>query len=206
MTTLVSHFAPLGALAALGLALVLTPVPPPLTIDELAEVAIAEMRTGGDDARIADRFRQVLERDPAHVRANYGVGMAAYRTKRYKDAEGYLRRALDGDPTNNEIRLALATTYQKQAKLDEAIAMYKELRRLSPDDGRVLNNLAELEISRREFKAARDYLKAYSAMLPKRSRARRAVEARIAKLTGAIGDGGPASPAPSASPASRRKP
>ena len=204
MSNLASHFASLGALSVLGIGLLSVPAPPPLTLDETAEVALAEMRAGGHDQRVAQRLHDVLAQAPDHVKANFGVGMAAYGAEDYKRAGEYLQKAYAGAPENFEIKLALATAYHKQARYDEAMVLYEGLRRADPKDRRIPSNMAEVEISRRNLRAAREHLEAYRDLLPPRSRGK--VLLRIARLTAIIGDGPGRAPRPSASPASRKQP
>lgn len=207
MPTMVSYFTPLGALAVLGLALALTPSPAPLTLDEVAEVAIGEMRLGLDDERVGQRFHQVLSQDPDHLRANFGIGMAAYSAKQYKASSEHLQRALAKAPENHEIKLALATAFQKQLRVDEAMALYEELRKADPRDSRVINNLAEIEISRGNYAAARAHLASYLAMLPARATAARSkVELRIARLDAMLNRDKPSAPRPDTSPVPRKTP
>ena len=203
MPAMTSFLAPLGALGVLAVALALTPGPAPLSTDELAERAIAEMRLGGEPTAVAAAYQEVLRRDPSHVRANFGVGFAAYQAKDYEAADKHLRTALEKDPANAEIKLALAASAQKQKRYDEAIAAYAELLAANPKDGRFLNNLGELEIARRNYPAARDYLTRYLDTLPRRSAARKKLQKRIDRLTRMIGDA-PAKPAPSPAPSTRK--
>ena len=94
---------------------------------------------------------------------------------------------------------------EKAKRFKEAEEVYQALRKEAPDDLRVVNNLAEIAISRGRYVEARTMLRSYLDQLPARDRRRRHTEKRIRRLTDAIGDAPSPAPSAAASPAPKKK-
>ncbi len=76
-----------------------------------------------------NEYRIVLEAIPDHAQATYRVGECHYALKNYELAENYFSRALSLDSlVNKEVHYWMGMTKHRLAKLDEAIAHFKQFR------------------------------------------------------------------------------
>lgn len=198
------HLVPLALIAICGLAMAFVPTPAPLTVSEQAELAIAYMKNA--DPRSEEMFNTVLARDPRNVRVNFALGLRATAQKRYADAEKHLTIASEGEPTNSEIAMSIAVLFQKTRRLDKAHDVYMALHKGNPKDSRYLYNLGTLEISRGNYPAAREHLRNFIALIPKRGAVYRRAKKKIDALTDEIGDGPKPSPTPRVTPAPKKQP
>jgi tetratricopeptide (TPR) repeat protein len=88
-------------------------------------------RTGRDDeAKVA--LTRALEIRPDLTTANIAMGIVANHEQRFDDAERLLKRVIDIYPDYDVAREQLAVAYQQQGKVNEAIALFVEGRRLMP--------------------------------------------------------------------------
>jgi tetratricopeptide (TPR) repeat protein len=60
------------------------------------------------------------------------MGVVARQKRRYDEAERYLKRVVEIYPDNDVAREQLGLAYQEQGKLNEALALFDEGRRLMP--------------------------------------------------------------------------
>jgi tetratricopeptide (TPR) repeat protein len=85
--------------------------------------------------RLADAKQattRAIELRPDMTSARLTRGIIAVRERRYEDAERDLKDVLNAFPDYDVAREQLALAYQQQGKLDEAIALFDEGRRLIP--------------------------------------------------------------------------
>ncbi len=83
-------------------------------------------------------YQRVVERDPNFAEAYARLGVIHNQLQRFKEAERYLRKALElGE--KDDVKLNLAYTLTKLGKLFEAFRILKELYEKNPDDPLVAN-------------------------------------------------------------------
>lgn len=83
-------------------------------------------------------YQRVIERDPNFAEAYARLGVIHNQLQRFKEAERYLRKALElGE--KDDVKLNLAYTLTKLGKLFEAFRILKELYEKNPDDPLVAN-------------------------------------------------------------------
>lgn len=70
------------------------------------------------------------------------LGIALMHVERYKEAAGYLKKALELEPENLDIRCNLANVYKDAGMFDEAAAEYKKIIETRSDYPNVHNELA----------------------------------------------------------------
>ena len=105
-------------------------------VDPSSAMALSQLgneyqRTGRDDeAKVA--LTRALEIRPDLTTANIAMGIVANHERRFDDAERLLKRVIDIYPDYDVAREQLAVAYQQQGKVNEAIALFEEGRRLMP--------------------------------------------------------------------------
>ena len=82
----------------------------------------------------------MLDHDPRSAEAWHGLGLAAYRSQRFDEAEKALRRALTLKTDNADIRHHLAATLRSAGQAEAAIPFYEEAAKGAPDNAGLLNN------------------------------------------------------------------
>jgi len=83
-------------------------------------------------------YQRVIERDPNFAEAYARLGVIHNQLQRFKEAEKYLRKALELSE-RDDVKLNLAYTLTKLGKLFEAFRILKELYEKNPDDPLVAN-------------------------------------------------------------------
>lgn len=76
----------------------------------------------GQGPQAVEAFRNAVRFDEHIGQANLFLGQFYYDNKNYKDAEPCLQRALDAEPRNPQILLALANTQMRNGENDQALA------------------------------------------------------------------------------------
>jgi len=105
-------------------------------IDPSSAMAFSQLgneyqRTGRDDeAKVA--LTRALDIRPDLTTANIAMGIVANHERRFDDAERLLKRVIDIYPDYDVAREQLAVAYQQQGKVNEAIALFDEGRRVTP--------------------------------------------------------------------------
>ncbi len=79
-----------------------------------------------------ENFRKAVELDEKLPQANLYLGQFYYENKQFGDAEKYLQRASNGDPTNAQILLALANCQFRNGENDQALSTAQKVHAL-PD-------------------------------------------------------------------------
>ena len=106
-------------------------------------------------------YREVLEIDPEHTRAQAAVGQTLFALERYEEAAHHFERALQLDPRNAEVLDYLALVRFRQERYETALDLYRRLVEVSPDNaqahantGATLYYLGRLEEAVRSFERA----------------------------------------------------
>jgi len=79
---------------------------------------------GGDLESAEACYRKVLEIDPAHVDANFGLGLLKKRLGEFAEAIDCFGKAVDRDPTHAEAYYHLGTVYQAADRDEDAVDAY----------------------------------------------------------------------------------
>ncbi|HEV7622295.1 MAG TPA: tetratricopeptide repeat protein [Flavisolibacter sp.] len=100
------------------------------------------------------QYRKALEKNPANIIAQYNLGNALQKQKKYDDAIELLNN-LANTATNQSFKSSVyynqGVAYTKEKNLEESIEAYKRSLRLSPNDQEARENLqkALLELKKK---------------------------------------------------------
>ena len=86
-------------------------------------------------------YREVLEIDPEHTRAQVEVGQTLFALERYEEAAHHFERALQLDPRNAEVLDYLALVRFRQERYEMALDRYRRLVEVSPDNAQAHANM-----------------------------------------------------------------
>ncbi|MBD2338205.1 GNAT family N-acetyltransferase [Calothrix sp. FACHB-156] len=86
-------------------------------------------------------YRQILELQPNHPEALYGLGVLMRQKGDYQSAENIFKNLLQIQPNLIKALFSLGNLYQTQGQLSEAIATYNQLLTLQPNAIAAYNNL-----------------------------------------------------------------
>ncbi len=78
-----------------------------------------------EDAR--KQFKLVLKDRPEDTDVLYALGLLSLQTNHLDDADVYFRRAIDVNPSNDQVRLYLGQTAERRKQLDLAARWYKSV-------------------------------------------------------------------------------
>ncbi|MDZ7343995.1 MAG: tetratricopeptide repeat protein [candidate division KSB1 bacterium] len=114
-------------------------------------------------------LKQAVKENPLNTEAVRDLGIAFYETKSYRNAALILEKALERWPNNGLTRIYLGATYEKLARLDDAIAVYRKYPNVT-DSGhrRQLSARLDLAIQAKLRLEARQALARESAIDPQR--------------------------------------
>ena len=97
----------------------------------------------GKNGDAEQEFRKAAELDPKkRQRRIAGWGFSFNATGKSKQAEDELTRAVALNPDDWRARINLGLLYYKTARYPEAAAAWEQVKKLTPDNFYVLNNLA----------------------------------------------------------------
>ncbi|HXY40064.1 MAG TPA: tetratricopeptide repeat protein [Vicinamibacteria bacterium] len=88
----------------------------------------------GDHAQAVLRFRQAVRLDPAYVAPRILLGASLLALGRVDEARGTLERAVKLAPKEPLARLQLARVEERAGRWPAAVAQYRALRQLKPED------------------------------------------------------------------------
>ncbi|MEM7555831.1 MAG: tetratricopeptide repeat protein [Cyanobacteria bacterium P01_A01_bin.84] len=86
-------------------------------------------------------YTQILEKQPTHPEALYGLGMLAQQSGQFQEAEKFLNKAVGVQPNFVKAWFRLGNLYQAQGKLPDAETAYRQAIALRPDAAPIYNNL-----------------------------------------------------------------
>ena len=92
-----------------------------------------------------DQWREVLRRRPYHPAAAKGMGMVLVDVGRGADAVGLLQVAVAAAPRDLQARVYKASAHLAAKQPREALAEFREILKLDPNDQHALNGLAWTE-------------------------------------------------------------
>jgi len=67
-----------------------------------------------------ERFRHVLQRNPKHSGALFGMGRAEFEKKQYENAATFLQQATTNDPSMRQAHYYLGMTYARLGKKEDS--------------------------------------------------------------------------------------
>ena len=126
------------------------PVALPQTKDPRSMMARAGqlISSGGIDLeRSRVCFRQAVYLNPQNSQAHLMLGLLAFYTASYREAEMELAQALKQEPDNGFLHMALALNAQKLGKLEQAASHLQQAVKLMPDklEPRIIQIFVEIE-------------------------------------------------------------
>lgn len=127
---------PLDALSELKQALVIDPAQQQaleLVRDISKQAALNALRSGDKDAALAVALR-ARDISPNDAEVQYELGMVAFETGLYPDAESALREAIRLSPQHGQAHYALARVYLKESHAQEAEDEMRTYLKLNPKD------------------------------------------------------------------------
>jgi tetratricopeptide (TPR) repeat protein len=86
-------------------------------------------------------YRQILEVQPLHSEALYGLGVLMKQKGEYQSAENLLRSLLQAQPNSTKVWFSLGNLHQDRGLLSEAVEAYHQVLALQPNSPAVYNNL-----------------------------------------------------------------
>jgi arylsulfatase A-like enzyme/Tfp pilus assembly protein PilF len=101
-----------------------------------------------DDAETAERtLLAVLETDPDVLDVHQMLGQLASTQKRFEDALGYFRRALELDSTHKNSLMGMASSYRALGRREEALIGFRQVLEVTGPDTRASLAIADIEIN-----------------------------------------------------------
>lgn len=86
-------------------------------------------------------YFKVIEKQPQHSEALYGLGIIALSQTKFEQAEKFLTQALQSQPKSVKTWFALGNLYCSQGQMPQAESAYQKAITLRPDAGTIYNNL-----------------------------------------------------------------
>lgn len=105
-------------------------------------------------------YREVLLFEPRHVQTINSIGICLLKQGRLSEAQGQFRKAMDLDETFIEAKLNLGSTYDAQAKYNDAIEIYEDILK----DKKHKDNLRAIINCAFNYEAVTNYNKAYKLL------------------------------------------
>jgi Tfp pilus assembly protein PilF len=158
----------------------LHPAPSQPSLDELAQIGIAEFETGRDKVG-AKRLTEVLQRDPQHPGALVGMSMTAMKAGQDAEGERYLDQALQRDPGNFNAHMALAFMFNHRKNFERAQLEFEAAHKAQPMMSGPVYNLAYLASQRGDLEKSLELYREYLKMEPT-GEDRPEIEKRVAAL------------------------
>lgn len=91
------------------------------SLDVIVEQALQGIQSGqGNPMEYIGKIREVLEKNPDHLKANFTLGAMAYSTGQFERAVERLKKVLEISPDAEEAYKLLADSYAQLAQPDSA--------------------------------------------------------------------------------------
>ncbi|RCJ37762.1 hypothetical protein A6769_12790 [Nostoc punctiforme NIES-2108] len=110
------------------------------TIAESLQIASKHHRAN-DLTKAEQLYRQILEKEPNHPEALYGLGILAQQVGQFQNAEQFLNELLQIQPNSVKAWFSLGNLYQAQGQLPAAVEAYQQAIALKTDSAPLYNNL-----------------------------------------------------------------
>lgn len=125
-----------------------------------------EFAKGGNQQGAVILFKKAIERDPDYLEARLELGLAYLKLRQPDLADNQFTLIQDQAPSNRDIALRLAKTYQDIDKPDKALAVLAQLDRSSPGDVEVLVAMAKCHLQKGNYAASEEKLHQALAVKP----------------------------------------
>jgi tetratricopeptide (TPR) repeat protein len=123
------------------------------------ESMVAERR--GDDAKVAELTKKLVQLVPGDWRAHWYVGTRASMQRHWDDASTELKKAVELNPKAGSVYNQLGYSYLFQGKKDDAVAAFKNYMETAPTEPNAHDSLADaLLAASRLDEAEAEYKKA----------------------------------------------
>ena len=99
-----------------------------------------------DEEEAETTLLAVLRTDPDILDAHQMLGQLSTTQKRFNDALGHFRRALELDPAHKNSLLGMASSYQALGRKEEALVGFRRVLEVSGPDTRASLAIADLEV------------------------------------------------------------
>ncbi|MEH2357229.1 tetratricopeptide repeat protein [Nostoc sp.] len=110
------------------------------TITESLQIASKHYRAN-DLTKAEQLYRQILEKEPNHPEALYGLGILAQQVGQFQNAEQLLNELLQIQPNSVKAWFSLGNLHQAQGQLPAAVEAYQQAIALMTDSAPLYNNL-----------------------------------------------------------------
>ncbi len=107
-----------------------------------------------DEEKAEKTLLAVLETDPDILDAHQMLGQLSTSQKRFDNALGHFRRALELDPAHKNSLMGMASSYRALGRKEEALVGYRRVLEVSGPDTRASLAIADLEINLGRFEEA----------------------------------------------------
>lgn len=103
--------------------------------DEIIEKALELLESGeGSPMEAIGMIREILEKNPKHIRANLVLGSLSFQTGQYDRAIQRMRVIYEVQPNNQDAILILGESYAAKQNIDSARYFYETLLELEHDE------------------------------------------------------------------------
>lgn len=103
----------------------------------------------GDAAAAMPQFTTATTLNPKWTTPWVHLARHAYATHQVEAGDAALKKALEADPGNEQLRLMLATSFESRDRVDEAIVQYETVLKQHPKSLLAANNLAATLVDRK---------------------------------------------------------
>ena len=114
------------------------------------------------DGKLRDAYqtmRKALDKAPENPALLYQSALLAVEAKEYKEAETFLRKAIDLYPDRADFYNTLGYLWvERNTKLDEAQVMLEKALSLDPENAAILDSIGWLHFKRGDYTQAQSYL------------------------------------------------
>jgi len=117
---------------------------PPAAPTAMGIVTALEHHLAGRLPQAEALYQRILQREPNHPDALYGLGVVAAQAGQQVLAQDLMLKAIDANPANPVYYLSLGNALKDQNRLDEAAARYRQALACKPDSVEALFNLGNI--------------------------------------------------------------
>ncbi|MDR3311753.1 MAG: tetratricopeptide repeat protein [Spirochaetaceae bacterium] len=112
----------------------------------------------GDQTARQKIINKLLGTNRNHPRANIMAAEDQVLHHRYRDAQGFYQRALQGEPENIDALLGLGQMAYYLRNDQDSSRAFNEILRIQPKNGDALSYLAKLEAEKGQYRRAQEYI------------------------------------------------
>ncbi len=124
--------------------------------NSLAEKRAHDAYQLGDFAQAASIYTKLLASSPYDAQNNYNLGCVLHKQKKYDDAQNYFNRAIESAKPDSKLQeqalFNRGNNFAALKKYDDAIADYKKVLKINPENVSAKKNLKACEQMKKEQK------------------------------------------------------